>query len=108
LYKLPKTRGRQAAANAPLKEFAADPASGTPVLVKTGQFGTYVTDGFVNATLPKEEPVEELSADRAYELLAIRREKLGLAPGEALAKTKRSSGKRASTGGAKRAKAKKK
>jgi DNA topoisomerase-1 len=108
LYKLPKTRGRQAAANAPLKEFAADPASGTPVLVKTGQFGTYVTDGFVNATLPKEEPVDELSADRAYELLAIRREKLGLAPGEALAKTKRSGGKRAPTGGAKRAKAKKK
>jgi DNA topoisomerase-1 len=97
IYKLPKVRGRQAAANAPLKEFGADPASGTPVLVKTGQFGTYVTDGFVNATLPKEEPVEELSADRAYELLAIRREKLGLAPGEALAKTSRG------RGGAKRA-----
>ena len=108
LYKLPKTRGRQAAANAPLKEFAADPASGTPVLVKTGQFGTYVTDGFVNATLPKDEPIEELAADRAYELLAIRREKLGLAPGEALAKTKKP-GRRAPTGGAKRAtKAKKK
>jgi DNA topoisomerase-1 len=53
------------------------------VVAKTGQFGNYVTDGVINATVPKDEPLEELSNDRAFELLAIRREKLGVAPGEA-------------------------
>jgi DNA topoisomerase-1 len=36
-----------------------------------------------------------MTAERAYELLAIRREKLGLAPGESPAKTTR--GKKAPT-----------
>jgi len=60
------------------------------VVAKTGQFGNYVTDGIINATVPKEEPLDELSPDRAFELLAIRREKLGLEPGEAPAKTSKS------------------
>jgi DNA topoisomerase-1 len=77
----PKARGRQTAAT-PLREFGEDPASQLPVVAKTGQFGNYVTDGVINATVPKEEPLDELSADRAFELLAIRREKLGLEPGE--------------------------
>jgi len=51
-------------------------------VAKTGQFGDYVTDGVINATIPKDEPLDELSNDRAFELLAIRREKLGVEPGE--------------------------
>ena len=86
IYKEPKYRGRSASAAGPLKEFGQDPASGGNVVAKTGQFGNYVTDGFVNATVPKDESLEELSNDRAYELLAIRREKLGLEPGQAPAK----------------------
>ena len=88
LYALPKY-GAKRAASGPLKEFGEDPASGGAVVAKTGQFGPYVSDGFVNATIPKDEPVEELSNDRAYELLAIRREKLGLEPGVAPAKVSR-------------------
>ena len=53
------------------------------MVAKTGQFGNYVTDGVINATIPKDEPIEEIANDRAYELLAIRREKLGVEPGEA-------------------------
>ena len=82
LYKLPKYGARRTAAT-PLKEFGEDPASKLPVVAKTGQFGLYVTDSLVNATVPKEEPLDELSPDRAFELLAIRREKLGVEPGEA-------------------------
>ncbi len=82
IYKLPKYGGRRTAAT-PLKEFGEDPASKLNVVAKTGQFGTYVSDGVVNATVPKDEPLEELTNDRAYELLAIRREKLGVEPGEA-------------------------
>ncbi len=81
IYKQPKYSARRTAST-PLREFGEDPASGQPVFAKTGQFGNYVTDGVINATVPKDEPLEEISNDRAFELLAIRREKLGVAPGE--------------------------
>ena len=89
LYKQPKYGGRRTAAT-PLKEFGEDPLSKMNVVAKTGQFGLYVTDGVVNATVPKEEPLDELTPDRAFELLMIRREKLGVEPGEAPPKTSRS------------------
>jgi len=95
IYKEPKYRGRGATAAAPLKEFGEDPASAGKVVAKTGQFGTYITDGFVNATVPKDESLEELSNDRAYELLAIRREKLGLEPGQAPAKVSKAGARKA-------------
>jgi DNA topoisomerase I len=88
IYKQPKYGGRRTAAT-PLREFGDDPASGLPVVAKTGQFGNYVTDGVINATIPKDEPIDEIANDRAYELLAIRREKLGVEPGEAPKTTKK-------------------
>jgi DNA topoisomerase I len=69
----PKTRGRRAAAAAPLRELGNDPASGAPVTVKEGRFGPYVTDGETNASLRKGDSVEEITIDRAAELLAERR-----------------------------------
>ena len=81
IYKQPKYGGRRTAAT-PLREFGEDPASKLNVVAKTGQFGTYVSDGIVNATVPADEPLDELANDRAFELLAIRREKLGVEPGE--------------------------
>ena len=74
----PKQRGR-AAARPPLAELGDDPASGRPVLLKDGRFGPYVTDGEYNASLRRGDSVEELSAERAFELLAERRAK-GPAP----------------------------
>ncbi|HEU5034373.1 MAG TPA: type I DNA topoisomerase [Mycobacteriales bacterium] len=70
----PKTRGRRAAA-APLRELGADPATQRPVVVKEGRFGPYVTDGETNASLRKGDSVEEITIDRATELLAERRAK---------------------------------
>ena len=81
----PKYGGRRTAAT-PLREFGEDPASGGAVVAKTGQFGPYVSDGFINATIPKDDNLEDMSADRAFELLMARREKLGLEPGQAPAK----------------------
>lgn len=92
IYKLPKYGGRRTAAT-PLREFGEDPASGLAVVAKTGQFGDYVTDGVINATIPKDEKLDELSPDQAFELLAIRREKLGLEPGQAAPKAGRASKK---------------
>ncbi|MEP7739033.1 type I DNA topoisomerase [Nocardioides sp. 31GB23] len=72
IYSQPKQRGRAAAAP-PLKELGNDPVSGQPVVVKSGRFGEYVTDGEYNATLRKDDTVEDLTLERAAELLEERR-----------------------------------
>jgi DNA topoisomerase-1 len=71
----PKRRGRQAAAP-PLREMGEDPVSGKPMVVKSGRYGPYVTDGETNASLREREgdTVEGLTDARAAELLQIRRE----------------------------------
>ena len=68
----PKQRGR-AAAKPPLKELGDDPATGKKMVVKDGRFGPYVTDGETNASLRKDDSVEEITDERAAELLADRR-----------------------------------
>lgn len=72
LYAEPKRRGAQAAAG-PLRELGVDPVSGVPMVVKSGRFGPYVTDGTTNASLRKGDEVESLTDERAAELLAERR-----------------------------------
>lgn len=74
IYAQPKARGRAAAA-APLKELGDDPATGKPMVVKNGRFGPYITDGEYNVTVPRSETVEELTQQRAAELLADKRAK---------------------------------
>lgn len=78
IYSQPKQRGR-GAAKPPLREFGEDPVSGKKVTVKDGRFGPYITDGETNVTVPRAETVEDLTAERAYELLADKRAK-GPAP----------------------------
>jgi DNA topoisomerase-1 len=68
-----------------MREFGSDPASGRPVVAKDGKFGVYVTDGEVNASLGKGDRLEDMLPERAYELLAVRREVMiekGLVPGQ--------------------------
>jgi DNA topoisomerase-1 len=74
IYAQPKVRGR-AAAKPPLKELGVDPVSEKPVVVKDGRFGPYVTDGETNATLRRDDSVEEITPERAFELLAEKRAK---------------------------------
>jgi DNA topoisomerase-1 len=74
IYAQPKQRGR-AAAKPPLKELGTDPVSERPVVVKDGRFGPYVTDGETNATLRTGDSVEDITAERGYELLAEKRAK---------------------------------
>jgi len=68
----PKMRGRRAAAG-PLRDLGTDEITGKNVVVKTGKFGPYVTDGEVNATLRLGDTPELITLDRACELLAERR-----------------------------------
>ena len=69
----PKYGARKA--SSALKEFDADPVSGKPVKVRDGRFGPYVTDGETNATIPRGDSVEDITFERATELLAIKRAK---------------------------------
>src|SRR3954452_16940300 len=107
IYAQPKQRGRAAAAP-PLKELGPDPVSGAPVVVKSGRFGDYVTDGEYNATLRKDDTVEAITLERAAELLAERRAK---GPAKKAAKrgakktTKKSSAKKTTKKAAKKSNA---
>ncbi len=71
----PKKFGRRAA-KPPLKELGIDPVSEKPILLKDGQWGPYVTDGSTNASLQLGDSVEEITDERAVELLAERRAKV--------------------------------
>ncbi len=73
LYAQPKYGAR--AASSALKEFDADPVSGKPIKVKDGRFGPYVTDGVTNVTIPKGETPDDITFERAVEMLAIKRAK---------------------------------
>ncbi len=71
----PKQRRGQRQAAGPLKELGVDPVSGKPMVVKAGRFGPYVTDGETNASLRQGDDPEQLTQERALELLAERRAK---------------------------------
>ncbi|HEX6221181.1 MAG TPA: topoisomerase C-terminal repeat-containing protein, partial [Acidimicrobiia bacterium] len=71
----PRRRGQRRSAD--LKELGDDPVSGKKVTVKSGRYGPYVTDGEINASLRKGESPEEITIERAAELLQARRDRLG-------------------------------
>ena len=50
-----------------------DPNSGGAILLKSGRFGPYVTDGETNASLRRADDPETISHERAVELLSERR-----------------------------------
>lgn len=75
----PRVYGRRGPAKPPLREFGVDPMSGKPVVAKDGRFGVYVTDGETNASLTRGDRLEYVTPERAFELLAVRREN-GTAP----------------------------
>ncbi len=72
LFAQPKPRGRRAAAR-PLAELGEDPVTKRQVVVRSGRFGLYVTDGETNATMRLGDMPETITLDRACELLAERR-----------------------------------
>jgi len=76
LLKQPKRRGR-AEPKPPLAELGVDPFSGNKMVIKDGRFGPYVTDGEANASLRKGDTIEEMTDERAAELLMMRRERSG-------------------------------
>jgi DNA topoisomerase-1 len=76
IFKQPSGRGRGRSKGAILAELGPHPKSEAPIQVKSGRYGNYVTDGVVNATLPKGKEPEDVTLDQAVELIAIREQKM--------------------------------
>ena len=74
-----------------------------PVVAKDGKFGVYVTDGETNASLGKGDRLDAMGPERAFELLAIRRDTIAANGGP----KKKSAAKKAAKRPAKKAAAKK-
>jgi DNA topoisomerase-1 len=75
LLSKPKERRGRGKAAGPLREVGPDPLSGKPIVVRSGRFGPYVTDGETNASLRRGDDPETVTLERATELLAERRAK---------------------------------
>jgi DNA topoisomerase-1 len=73
IFRQPK-RGR-GATSTPGRPLGEDPATGKPVVVKSGRYGPYVTDGETNATLRSGDDADAVTLERAAELLAEKRAK---------------------------------
>ncbi len=73
LFSQPRRRGT---AKPPLADLGPHPDSGKPIIVKDGRFGAYVTDGEINASLPRGQTPETLTMDQAVELLIARADKI--------------------------------
>ena len=67
-----KARGFQRRGPEPLKELGAHPNGGAPIKLMKGRFGPYVTDGTLNATIPRHADHMAVTLDEALALLAER------------------------------------
>ncbi|MCX7677115.1 MAG: DNA topoisomerase, partial [Alteraurantiacibacter sp.] len=56
----------------PLKVLGKHPVSGGEMKVMAGRYGPYVTDGTINATIPKDMNPEDLSEEQAAALITAR------------------------------------
>lgn len=68
-------KGRAAAE--PLRVLGPHPEDGKDIAVYDGRYGPYVKHGKVNASLPKDAGVDEVTVEQAVELLAARAAKGG-------------------------------
>jgi DNA topoisomerase-1 len=90
LLKQPKGR-RRAAKPASLRDVGKHPITEKPLVVMSGRFGPYVTDGELNASLRKGMTPENLTVDDAVELLEARAARIaegGGAPARRVARKK--------------------
>ena len=67
IFEIPKKSRRRS--SEPIKELGKHPTDGEPVNVFVGPYGPYVKHLKVNASIPKETSVEEITLEKAVELL---------------------------------------
>ena len=71
-----KKSSRRAGASSVVKELGKHPVTDKNLVIKKGRYGPYVTDGKINASLPKGQAPEELTMDEAVNLIEQRIAKL--------------------------------
>ena len=69
-----KQRRGFGAAKEPLKVLGTSPVTKEEVKLLEGRYGPYVADGVTNASLPKQQPIEEVTLEQALALSAARAE----------------------------------
>jgi hypothetical protein len=85
IFAQPKQFRGRGQASKPSISKGTDPVSGKEIFLKEGRFGWYVTDGETNATLRRGDTPEEVTNERAVELIAARREYMASPEGQARA-----------------------
>lgn len=73
-------QARSRNAPTPLKELGPHPADNEPVRLFEGRYGPYVNHGKLNANIPKETPIEEVTLPLAVQLLDARAAREGTTP----------------------------
>jgi DNA topoisomerase-1 len=61
---------KAAGKRAPLRELGKHPKTGADIVILSGRYGPYVTDGEVNATLPKGSEPDEIDLEAGLDLIA--------------------------------------
>ncbi|MEZ5393747.1 MAG: type I DNA topoisomerase [Bryobacterales bacterium] len=107
LLKQPKGRRRATKAE-PLRELGVHPATGKPLKVLSGRYGPYVTDGEINASLPRGVKPEELEVAQAVELLEARARRIEEGGGRPSRKAGKKAAKKATKKAAKKKASRKK
>ena len=72
LFRQEKPTRRGASSRTVLRELGPHPQTGAPLRILEGRYGPYVTDGTVNASLPKDVSPDALTLEAATELIAAR------------------------------------
>jgi DNA topoisomerase I len=89
---LKQAKGRGGAT--PLKELGKHPEDDQPVALYEGRYGPYVKHGKINATLPKDRNVEEVTLEEALTLIEEKAAKTGKGRGKKKAAKKKTSTKK--------------
>ena len=76
LLRTPRQTRRRGEAAPPLAELGAHPTSQAAITVRDGRYGPYVTDGTLNASLPRDSDPTSVTLDEAVALLAARAERV--------------------------------
>ena len=58
-----------------IKELGIDPKTKSAIEIKDGRYGAYVTDGKVNATLPKATQADDITLEIAIQLITDKKAK---------------------------------
>ena len=91
--------GARRGSRAPRAELGPHPQHGAPVVVRDGRFGPYVTDGTVNASIPRGTDPSAVDLEMALALLAAREQRIRAEGGEPGDRPRRRGGRRRAGGG---------